>query len=78
MFAGSQGGIDATMASLMRSAAVPCEGEFTAVRSANPRAHWDATAVYIRDGPLASKSVLVTPVCRTSALVASMKRATPS
>jgi hypothetical protein len=27
-----------TMASLMRSAAVPCRGEFTAVRSAKPRA----------------------------------------
>ncbi len=66
-----------TMASLIRSAAVPCSGELTAVRSAKPRA-LGLRLLISGMGRSRPNSVRVTPVWRTSAMVASMKRRTPA
>ena len=57
-----------TIASLIRSAAVPCSGEFTAVRSAKPRA-FGLRLLMSGMGRSRPNSVRVTPVCRTSAMV---------
>ena len=65
-----------TMASLIRSAAVPCSGEFTAVRSANPRA-LGLRLLISGMGRSRPNSVRVTPVRRTSAMVSSMNAARP-
>ena len=66
------------MASLIRSAAVPCSGVFTAVRSANPRA-LGLRLLMSGNGPLAPEQrARHARLARTSAMVASMNRFTPA
>ena len=65
------------MASLIRSAAVPCSGVFTAVRSAKLRAFGFGCCISGM-GRLRPNMFTATPLRRTSAMVASMNRRTPA
>ena len=64
------------IAILIRSAAVPCSGVFTAVRSANDRAAGIA-AVHVRDRPLAPEQRLRHARLATSSIVLSMNSLHP-